>query len=1006
MSQNITAQKEIEAIYPLSHAQRGMLYETILAREPGIHIEQFVYLLKGPLDVATFQHAWDQVAKRHAVLRTAFVWESQTEPLQVVRRTVAIPLEQHDWRAISPLEQEKRLEEYLFADRQRGFKLTRAPLLRLALLQKGDDAYYFIWTLHHILMDGWCGPLVLDEVISCYRCSLAGRPFTPRPAQPYRDYIGWLRNQDLSKAEKFWRRTLHGFTYPTPPGKEEEMEAPEFQGEGYGSQRIILEERITAALLRRAREFGLTLNTLIQGAWALLLSRYNERDDVLFGVTVSGRSPQFPGIETLIGPCINTLPVRIKVPEEDALFSWLSAIQALNSELREYEYSPGEQVRRWCDLPGAFSLYESLLVFENYPQQSPPVPSWAQGFTLERLYTRGAQTKYALTLLTTPGRELEIECVYHVSRLQADDAALILEHLSLLLKKMPTDMNAPLGHLLECICGNIPRIRSLRKHSQRAPSTNLSIAPRTRTERTLASIYARCFGIEQVSITDNFLALGGDSLIAALVIAQAREAGLNLRISQILQYQTIAELAEVASAYAPIHAEQGLVLGALPLTPNQHMFFETYQRERHHWNIATLLEVPPHFDPRLLAETVKILLEHHDGLRLRSQQEADGTWRQFLAEPSEAHAFSLIDISGEPEEQRKATIEAQARDIQKSLNLTTGPLFRVAYFTAGNNESGRLLIVVHHTVCAGFSWQILLEDFFSVYQQLRAGGEPHLPHKTTSLRYYATRLTEYARRSTLRQEVAYWLTGDWQQVPPLPVDFPNGHAFRDSARDVSLALGFQETKTLLQELPEAYGVHIMDILLSALIWALAQWSGLSSFLIDLEYSGQDTPFPDIDLARTVGWFNYLCPVLLRLERRGRLEEALQEIKQQLNSVPNKGLSYGIARYLSEDQEVVAQLRALPRPQILFNYEGQLEQRAIPEAFRFPVARENPGPLASQDGIRRHLFQFHVQVVDGRLALRLTYSAQVHRRETTEQLLDHYREIMQALVGHYLLQSGR
>src|SRR5579885_311234 len=192
--------KNVESITSLAPAQQGMLYETIRAPKSGIHIEQSVRTITGPLHLPAFVYAWEWAIKRHAVLRTSFVWKDQPEPLQVVLREVALPLQREDWRELSPEEQQERLERYLREDRQRGFVLAQAPLMRLALFQLADEVYRSIWTFHHILMDGWCHKLILREVLACYEAASQGKDFSLAPSRPYREYIAWLKRQDLGQA--------------------------------------------------------------------------------------------------------------------------------------------------------------------------------------------------------------------------------------------------------------------------------------------------------------------------------------------------------------------------------------------------------------------------------------------------------------------------------------------------------------------------------------------------------------------------------------------------------------------------------------------------------------------------------------------------------------------------------------------------------------------------------------------------------------------------------------
>jgi NRPS condensation-like uncharacterized protein len=272
----------VEDIYPLAPMQQGMLFHSLYAPASGTYFEQMNCRLAGGLDVDAFKRAWQRAIERHAVLRTAFVWEGLDEPLQVVLREAASPFKELDWSGLPPSEQQARLEALLASERAAGFDLSRPPLMHLILIRLGAEAYEFIWSHHHALLDGWCVSILLKEVFELYRAFGAGEELRLEPAASYRDYIAWLKRQDLGRAERFWRETLKGFESPTRlTGADAEAEDEGFER---AVEEVQLPAELSAQLQALARQNQLTLNTLMQGAWALLLSRYSGERDVLFGV--------------------------------------------------------------------------------------------------------------------------------------------------------------------------------------------------------------------------------------------------------------------------------------------------------------------------------------------------------------------------------------------------------------------------------------------------------------------------------------------------------------------------------------------------------------------------------------------------------------------------------------------------------------------------------------------------------------------------------------------------
>ena len=302
----------VEDIYsPLAACRRACSSTPCTRPGRACTSQQTVYTLRGDLSVSAFKRAWQQVVERHPILRTLFLWERRDEPLQVVRRRVDLPCVQEDWRGLSPVEQQTRLQAYLEADRDRDFELSRAPLMRLALIRLAEEVFHFIWSRHHLLLDRWSSSLVLREVFAFHQAFQRGEDLHLEPARPYRDYIAWLRRQDRGRAEAFWREKLKDFAGPTALGIDR---APGgLPGEiVYDRQQLRLSGATTAALRSLARRQRLTLNTLVQGAWALVLSRYSGEEDVVFGVTVAGRPADLAGVESIAGLFINTLPVRVR----------------------------------------------------------------------------------------------------------------------------------------------------------------------------------------------------------------------------------------------------------------------------------------------------------------------------------------------------------------------------------------------------------------------------------------------------------------------------------------------------------------------------------------------------------------------------------------------------------------------------------------------------------------------------------------------------------------------
>ncbi|HEY0737737.1 MAG TPA: amino acid adenylation domain-containing protein, partial [Herpetosiphonaceae bacterium] len=441
----VRQQRQIEDLYPLSPMQQGLLFHTVYEGGSGVYVEQLACHLEGRLDTAAFQQAWTTVVARHPIFRTEFVWEGLVEPVQVVRQQQAeIPWRIEDWRDLTPDEQQAQLRAYLQADRRRGFALHGAPLLRLALFRVGAERHAFVWSHHHLLLDGWSLPLVFNEVVRCYEQLVQGQEPQLAQRRPFRDYIAWLQRQDLARAEAFWRQTLSGMSAPTPLSVDQRIAGDAI---GHGRFELRFSDAMTAAFQAFVHQHQLTLNTLVQGAWALLLSRYSSQQDILYGVTVSGRPPELEGVEQMIGIFINTLPMRALVDPHAALLPWLKQMQALHVDMRQYEYSPLVQIHGWSDIPRSQPLFESIVVFENYPIATSIEPRDEQsGLAISTVQSKG-QINYPLSVIAMVNRQLWLQITYDRQRFTTATIERLAGHLEQLLVGMVDRPDVCLGDL-------------------------------------------------------------------------------------------------------------------------------------------------------------------------------------------------------------------------------------------------------------------------------------------------------------------------------------------------------------------------------------------------------------------------------------------------------------------------------------------------------------------------------------------------------------------------------
>lgn len=422
--------QNIEAIYPLSPLQEGLLFHSLLAPDSPVYFEQVSCRLNNLKYPRMFQRAWQLAVDRHASLRACFYWKNRKQPLQIVRRNCQLKWTEDDWRRSNQAGLTGRLESFLEADRRDGFDLSRAPLMRCALFQVTDTDYQFIWSHHHLILDGWSASLVIEDVLNTYESFSTGNEtcvsISPRP---FREYISWLAKRRSSLDEAFWRTNLKGFSIPT------NIEMPKVasvSGPGdteYHEKEIHLSPGITAKLQDLAQQHRLTLSCIVQGAWALLLSRMSGNSDVVFGATVSGRPAELEGVESMVGVFINALPVRAYTPPDAFLLTWLQQLMESQVEREEHAHNSLVDIHTWSEVLSGMPLFESLVIFENYPLRGSETRLKVNDLHLFR------QTNYPLTLEASPGTTLKLAISYETSRFEDEAVAQILRRLQLLLEQ-------------------------------------------------------------------------------------------------------------------------------------------------------------------------------------------------------------------------------------------------------------------------------------------------------------------------------------------------------------------------------------------------------------------------------------------------------------------------------------------------------------------------------------------------------------------------------------------
>ncbi|MEA2602728.1 MAG: hypothetical protein QOF89_3720 [Acidobacteriota bacterium] len=965
--------KSVEALYPLSPQQLGMLLESLHGSESGVHVEQHAFPLDAGVDLDFYRAAWQRLVDRHPSLRTAFVWKDASEPLQAVLAGVKLPFEQRDL---------PQLEEFLTEDRRRGFDMARPPLMRLTVFHRTGAAPTVVWTHHHILLDGWSLPVLVRELGEIYRALVRGEEPGLPPVRPYRDYVSWLGRQDGARAEAFWREALAGITTPTPLGREDGSIGIAV---GVSSDyETVLARPWAEKLQQTALQHRLTLNTLVQGVWGLLLSRYSGEADVVFGTTVSGRPSDLSGVESMIGLFINTIPFRLSVPERADLWDWLRQLQQRHSDLRQYEHCSTGQIHSWSGLPGSLPLYESVLVFENYPLTGGDRDGEAGDGQFS-----GARTKYPLTLLMSTGPELTVRLVHDPRRLPAASAERIAGHLLRLLRVLAEgDVRSTADLAARIAEEEIPRVRP------RHASPAFSPGPRTATEERLAEIWRELLGVDSVGIADDFFAFGGHSLLATRLVSRVRET-LQVDVS-LRRFFDAPTLAGLAAMIDDLQGQVSPVPGAevaprppdadpIPLSFAQQRLWFLQQLDPASlvYNVPAAIWFRVPLRPDVLERTLHEIVRRHEVLRTRFELR-DGQPCQVI-DPETRAPLPLVDLSALP----SGSASRQAREIareeaRRRFDLGRGPLLRALLLRLGPAEHA-LLLTLHHIVCDGWSMTVLERELAEIHRAFAAGEPSPLSPLPVQYADFALWQRHWLQGEVLASHLAYW-RGQLANPPPfltLPTDFPRPAAwsFRGAGQQRTLS---QELTAELKALSRREGCTLFMTLLAALEILLFRWTGQGDVLVGTPIAGRNRG----NTEGLIGFFINTLVLRTRVAPDLTLRQLLARVRDTaLGAYAHQDLPF---ERLLEELQPERSLGRNPLFQVFFNmltYDGPAQAEAS-------LADDGP----PEEALAKFDLTFYLEEVDRRLQVRVVYSTDLFGHDRVREMLRQYEHLLDQVAS--------
>ncbi|MDO8223682.1 surfactin non-ribosomal peptide synthetase SrfAA [Bacillus cabrialesii] len=525
-------------------------------------------------------------------------------------------------------------------------------------------------------------------------------------------------------------------------------------------------------------------------------------------------------------------------------------------------------------------------------------------------------------------------------------------------------------------------------------------APATDMEELLAGIWQDVLGIPEIGVSDNFFSLGGDSIKGIQMASRLNQHGWKLEMKDLFQHPTIGELTQYVERAEGKQADQGPVEGEVILTPIQRWFFEKNFTNKHHWNQSVMLHAKKGFDPERVEKTLQVLIEHHDALRMVYREEPKDVVQYNRGLEAASAQLEIIHIEGQAKD-HEDRIEREAERLQSSIDLQEGGLLKAGLFQAEDGD--HLLLAIHHLVVDGVSWRILLEDFAAVYTQLEQDNEPVLPQKTHSFAEYAERLQDFANSKAFLKEKEYWRQLEEQTVAPkLPKDRESGDQRMKHTKTIEFSLTAEETEQLTTKVHEAYHTEMNDILLTAFGLAMKEWTGQDQVSVHLEGHGREEIIEDLTISRTVGWFTSMYPMVLDMKHADDLGYQLKQMKEDIRHVPNKGVGYGILRYLTAPEHK-KELAFSIQPDVSFNYLGQFDDMS--DAGLFTRSELPSGQSLSPETEKPNALDVVGYIENGKLTMSLAYHSLEFHEKTVQTFSDSFKAHLLRIIEHCLSQDG-
>ena len=986
------AKKNVQNIYALTPMQEGILFQTLYDPKSLSYFEQFNFHISGNLNIPVFEETWNNLMQRHDIFRTIFVYKNVPQPLQIVLKKRKIDFSFQDISTLSKEKQDIHWKNYQEKDKQFPFGLSKDVLMRLAVFKLNDTSFNITWSLHHILLDGWSAGIIYQEMLNIYNSLIQDKPLKLPKAIPFSKYIRWLKKQDTKAAKNYWKNYLIDYQQLISIPRTTVDQRKKFIDQNFEFE---FNETLTSALQKTASKNQVTMNTVIQAGWAILLNKYNAIDDIAFGATVSGRPAEINDIEHMVGLFINAIPVRIKMDNRKSFNELLKTVQQESTESRNYHYYSLADILTETDLKQ--NLFDHILVFENYPDPEIFVNDQNNQFIIDNLDVFD-HTHFDLTIIIAPEKNrIKFRLTYNQSVYDTAIIEKIEIHLKSIFENVSKDNDIEIEKIdilshhekpfyhQSCVQRN----EALRKQTQvqnRNKSTKY-VPPQNEQQEKLSSIWKEVLNNHSIGIDDNFFETGGHSLKAMQIISRVhKEFHVEIPINTFFENPNIRSLSEI------IIKQEFSKLTEIDILPEQ-PHYEVSHSQRRLWildkteenftayNLSMGFIFKGHFDIKAFKKAFEMTIARHESLRT-TFVEIGGEPRQKI---HNVGSFEFNETDLRNTDNNKTIAENIAKkDSIRPFDLNNGPLLRIRLLRL-SDERCVILLNIHHIICDGWSLGLFENEILSVYQSIVNNTKIELPPLKIQYKDYAAWQNKLLSGENVKIHHKYWydqLSGELP-VLNLPTDFArppiqtyNGNTYSD--------VFDQDITSDLEEFCRKNEVSLFITLLTSLKILLYHYSGQEDIIIGSPIAGRNHP----DIEDQIGFYANTLALRDHVNGNDTFRNVLNSVKKTtLDAYEHQLFPFDTLVKKLNIQRDVSRSPVFNVMMVLQNNNSQKVELNNLEIL----------PFEYETGISQFDLTLNFSKNLERLCLDINYNTDLFDNNTVIRMTSHFKELLKSIL---------